>query len=85
MSRRSLNRLRHHRDLVIVVVEIIGDPDAAFPAAQLPRFALLAKRPKASDGLAGARDDDLLSRLGALDETRQMRLRLVDVDWDGHV
>src|SRR5690606_24334742 len=41
-------------------------------------------RHKLGDRLAGLGDDDVLSLGGTLDQPRQVRLRLVDVDGDGH-
>src|SRR5687767_10381489 len=76
--------LEQLRDLRVFLVEVVCDPDTPLQGTELSGLAPVAKWPEARDGLAGPRDDDLLARLGALDETREMRLCLVDVDWESH-
>jgi hypothetical protein len=62
-------------------IEVVGDPHRAFRRARRARARCARGHADEPDQrLVVTRDDDLLSRNGALNEIRKLRLRLSDVD-----
>ena len=61
-------------------VEIIGNTYAASPPAGRPFLANVAQGYETRDRTTGLRNDDFLTRLGAVDQLREAGLRLVDID-----
>ena len=62
------------------IEERLGDPETAAQRAELAPGDLALKRHEAGVGLASLREDELLAGPDAVQQTREVRLGLVDVD-----
>jgi hypothetical protein len=65
-------------------IEVVGNAHTPTPASRCASLTHGAQRDEPGNGVSGLGDDDLLTRLGAINELGKTRLCFVDVDVLGH-